>query len=309
MTHRLLVSAPVAGALGLALVLAAGQVSAQGTTRDTTVRIASSAVVDVSVRTGRVIVRGIEGTSGSVRAGSTEYQLRSTGTTFTLTTRDDDRRDRDWDRNRSSAPLELDVPRGVRLNVSTLSADVEILGITGTVDVRTTSGDIRLLDAPGRTVIETISGDITSTGSSERLRATTVSGDVRIREARGEIDINTTSGDVSISGEQLVRLAVESMSGDVALERGLTNEARVRINTHSGNVTLGLPNGARGQLELSTFNGTLTPDGPLTLLPGDVGGARRGRSVRRYEVGGGGSLQLDISTFNGDIRLRRGNRS
>lgn len=281
------------------LALARGQ----GTARDTTVRVSRDAVVDVSLRTGRLIVRGIEGASGRVRAGRADYQLRSTGTTLTLSAPNE----------RGGAPgdgpLELDLPRGVRLNVSTLSADVEIVDIDGSVDVRTTSGNIRLEGVRGRTVIETVSGDIGSTGSTTQLRATTVSGDVRIREARGELDLHTTSGDVTIGGDALRRVVVDGMSGDVTIDSGIADDARVRVTTHSGDVSLRLPESARGQLELSTFNGTLTAGGPLTLLPADGDGARRGRSTRRYELGGGGALQLDISTFNGDIRLLRGIRS
>jgi DUF4097 and DUF4098 domain-containing protein YvlB len=290
----------VLGVLGVAPAAAAQRAS-----RDTIVRLSSDAVVDVSVRTGRLRVRGIDGANGTVRAGRADYQLRTTGTSLTVASRNDDRRDRDRERT----TLELEVPRGVRLTVSTISADVEIVDISGSVDVRTTAGDIRLADVRGRTIVETLSGDVSSTGSRTQLRATTVSGDLRIREARGELDLNTTSGDISVRGDGLRRLSVESMSGDVGFDGGLADNAVVRVTTHSGDVTMRLPEGARGQLELSTFNGTLTAGGPLTLLPGEVGGARHGRSTRRYQIGGGGPLQLDISTFNGDIRLLRGLRS
>jgi DUF4097 and DUF4098 domain-containing protein YvlB len=285
----------------LAALTPLGLARGQGTARDTTVRVSRDAVVDVSLRTGRLIVRGIEGASGRVRAGRADYQLRSTGTTLTLSAPNE------RGGVSSDGPLELDLPRGVRLNVSTLSADVEIVDIDGSVDVRTTGGNIRLEGVRGRTVIETVSGDIGSTGSTMQLRATTVSGAVRIREARGELDLHTTSGDVSISGDALRRVVVDGMSGDVTIDSGIADDARVRVTTHSGDVSLRLPESARGQLELSTFNGTLSAGGPLTLLPGD--GARRRRSTRRYELGGGGALQLDISTFNGDIRLLRGIRS
>lgn len=300
-TKRYLARWVAAGVLAALSPLALAR--GQGTARDTTVRVSRDAVVDVSLRTGRLIVRGIEGASGRVRAGRADYQLRSTGTTLTLSSPSD------RGRAPGDGPLELDLPRGVRLNVSTLSADVEIVDIDGSVDVRTTSGNIRLEGVRGRTVIETVSGDIGSTGSTTQLRATTVSGDVRIREARGELDLHTTSGDVTIGGDALRRVVVDGMSGDVTIDSGIADDARVRVTTHSGDVSLRLPESARGQLELSTFNGTLTAGGPLTLLPGDGDGARRGRSTRRYELGGGGALQLDLSTFNGDIRLLRGIRS
>ncbi|MCE2901513.1 MAG: DUF4097 family beta strand repeat-containing protein [Gemmatimonas sp.] len=287
----------------LAALTPLGLARGQGTARDTAVRVSRDAVVDVSLRTGRLIVRGIDGASGRVRAGRADYQLRSTGTTLTLSAPNE------RGGVSSDGPLELDLPRGVRLNVSTLSAEVEIVDIDGSVDVRTTSGNIRLEGVRGRTVLETVSGDIGSTGSTMQLRANTVSGDLRIREARGELDLRTTSGDVSISGDRLRRVVVEGVSSEVGIAAGLADDAVVRLTTHSGDVSVRLPEGARGRLDLSTFTGTLSAGGPLTLLPGESGGGRRGRSTRRYEIGGGGPLQLDISTFSGDIRLLRGPRS
>ena len=59
---------------------------------------------------------------------------------------------------------------------------------------------------------------------------------------------------------------------------------------------------------------TLLDGGPITLLPGDQSGSRRGRSARRYAFGPGSSdgdvrgLQIDLSTFSGDVRLVRASR-
>jgi DUF4097 and DUF4098 domain-containing protein YvlB len=194
--------------------------------------------------------------------------------------------------------------------VSTLSADVDVRDISGSVEVRSTSGDVQLSDIPGRTIVESISGDVRSTASGSVLRATTVSGNLRVREARGELDLHTTSGDVSVSGERLARFTAESMSGDIQFDGLLTSDARVQISTHSGDVTLRVPEGARGELSLSTFTGELTAGGPLTMLPGDVASTRRGRNARRYVFGTGQTpgLLLDITTFTGDVRLVRGVR-
>jgi hypothetical protein len=282
-------------------------VPAQAQSRDTTLRLASDAVVDVTVRSGRLVVRGVDGTTGTVRAATNDYQLRSTGVTLTLAARDGDRRG-------DGRAVELDLPRGVRLVVSTLSGDVDVRDINGGVDVRSTSGDIQLTQVGGRIFVETISGDVSITGGNQ-LRVNTVSGTMRLRESRGDISLHTTSGDMSVSGSGITRFDAESMSGDVQLDGLLESTARVQVNTHSGDVTLRLPDNARGRLELSSVSGDLSPGGPLTLLPGDLSGSRRGRSTRRYEFGPGSAetgsrgLQIDIRTFNGDVRLVRAPRS
>jgi Putative adhesin len=285
--------------------------------RDTTVRLASSAVVDVTVRTGKLVVRGVDGTSGTVRASGSDYQLRSSGVALVVAPRDGDRRDgeRRNDTRGSTRGLELEVPRGVRVVISTLSADVEVYDIAGNVEVRSTSGTLQFSGLGGRLIAETISGDVRSSGNTSLARITTVSGDMRVREARGEVELSTTSGDISVSGENITRFAVEAMSGDVQFDGLLTANARVQVSTHSGDVTLRVPEGIRGRLELSTVTGDLTAGEPLTLLPGETGGSRRGRNARRFEFGpgaggsGAAGLQMDITTFSGDVRLVRAPRS
>lgn len=282
----------------LAVALTTPALAAQS--RDTSVRLVPDAVVDVTVRSGRLTVRGIDGSIGSVRGSTGDYQLRSSGVSLTLTAQGE---------SASRGALEIDLPRGVRIVVSTRSADVAVRDIRGGVEVQSTSGDVRLEDVGGRVIVETISGNVAISGGTH-LRVGTVSGELRLRDARGDIALHTTSGNVTVSGSGIARLDAESMSGDVRLEGGLGAAARVRVNTHSGDVVLQLPEAARGRLSHSTVNGELSAGGPLTLLPGTVTGGHRGRGAQQYEFGGDAKgdargLQIDISTFSGSVRLLR----
>lgn len=270
--------------------------------RDTTLRVAANAVVDVTIRSGRLVVRGVDGVSGAVRAATNDYQLRSTGLTLTVSARDDDRRG-------DGRAVELDLPRGVRLIVSTMSGDVEVADIGGGVEVRSTSGDVQLTRIGGRVIVETIAGDVVVTGGDD-VRVRTVSGRLAVREVRGAVALYTTSGDARVRGTDggITRLETESMSGNVQVDGGLDASARVQLSTHSGDVTLRLPDGAHGRLAWASVNGTLSAGGPLTLLPGDVSGRGRGRQVQRYEFGRGDAataMQIDITTFTGDAQLVR----
>jgi hypothetical protein len=284
------------------LALAPAIADAQSGARDTTVRLSSGAVVDITMRTGRIIVRGVDGSTGSVRSGGNDYRVRSDGVSLAVTAREGEDNERE-------RPFELDVPRGVRLVVNTTSADVDIRDITGDVEVRTVNGDLRLDGISGRLYVDTFNGDVFVTGAPGPVRIVTVSGDAQVRGARGDVELRTTSGDLLIAGSALSRLTMASISGDLHVDGSFTESASVQVSTHSGDITLRVPDTARGRLELSTSNGKLTTAGPLTLMPGDVSGARRGRSTRRYEFGGGGALHFDITTFSGDVRFLRGIRS
>jgi hypothetical protein len=282
------------------LLASAARTPLAAQSRDTTVRLGGTAVVDVTLRTGRLVVRGIEGPTGAVRGGGRDYQLRPSGVGMVVNGRGAE--------SERGSPLELDLPRGVRLVVNTMSADVDLRDLRGDVDVRTMTGDVRGDALSGRVFVETLSGNVDVVGAITQLRASTVSGDVITRGTVGRIDVRTTSGDIDLRGGATSQVTVQSMSGDVQFDGALADDARVQIGTHSGNVSVRVPESARGQLELSTVTGELDAGGPLTLMPGDLAGARRGRATQRYQFNGGGAMQLDISTFSGDVRLVRGTR-
>lgn len=306
--------------LGVLLLLPlAGGVSPLLAQRDSSFAVARNAVVDITVRTGRLVVRGGSASTGAIRGRSGDYQLRTTGVGVTLEASEDmrsSRSDRSSDRTssrtasrRNDATLELDLPRNVRLVISTASADVDVSGIDGDVEIRTTSGDVSLDDIGGRLTLETLSGDIRLGGRSGPARVTTMSGDITLRGVRDEANVHTTSGDVLLGMDRAARVEVESISGDITFDGNTTDDARLQLTTHSGDVTLRLPENVRGSMDVSTFNGDMTASGSLTLMPNSLTSSRSERAVRRYEIGGGGSTRFTISTFNGDVRVVRGNRS
>lgn len=299
-------------ALGALLMLPlAGGVSPLLAQRDSSFAVASNAVVDITVRTGRLVVHGGSAATGAIRGRRDGYQLRTTGVGVTLEASENswsNRSSRTASR-RTDATLELDLPRNVRLVISTASADVDVSGIDGDVEIRTTSGDIGLDDIGGRLTLETLSGNIRLGGRSGPARVTTMSGDITLRGVRDDVNVHTTSGDVVLGMDRAARVDVESISGDITFDGNTTDDARLQFTTHSGDVTLRLPESARGSIDLSTFNGDMTASGSLTLMPTSLTSSRSDRAARRYAIGGGGSTRFTISTFNGDVRVVRGNRS
>lgn len=272
--------------------------------QDSTLRLPDNAVVDVTLRTGRLIVRGTDRATGAVRGGGRNYQLRPSGVGIVVNERT---RSRDDD-----GPLELDLPRGVRLIVNTSSADVDLRDLRGDVEVKTTSGNLLADNLSGRLRVDTFSGDVDVVGTLTQLHVSTISGDVQVRGLRGDAELETTSGDFRISGDRIGRVTGKSISGDVTIDGGLTDDAQVQIATHSADITIRLPGSVRAALDFTTINGELDAGGPITLMPGEVGGSRNRRGPRRYEIGSGSgpaTLRLDLSTSSGDVRLLRGIRS
>ncbi len=272
---------------------------------DTTFTLARNAIVDITVRRGYLVVRGSDRNEAELRTRNSAYTLKSSGGGVALGVRD--ATGRTFTRDTEDSRVELTVPRGVRVVISAGTADVDIRDIAGDVEVHSSNGDITLERLGGRAIVETLSGDLRLTDGVGDLRVTTSSGDVIASDVRGAVDVQSTSGDLSVSGTRVPRLRLESISGDAEFEGSVTSDARLQISTHSGDVVLRLPEGTRGSLEFETHTGEMQTNTPVTTA-GALTDGRTGkpRSGQRYEFGGGGSVSVMISTFNGDVRFERG---
>src|SRR3954471_14503095 len=91
----------------------------------------------------------------------------------------------------SSANLKIRVPQKSALEVSLVSADLRVAGVSGDQHLQTVSGDING-DAGGALQISTVSGDIRlSTRNSHDTQIKSVSGDVSLSGADGNVQLNT----------------------------------------------------------------------------------------------------------------------
>lgn len=291
------------------LVVAAFAAPATGAAQaraDTSFTVSRNAVVDITMRSGYLLVRGSDRDVGELRTNATGYTLKSSGVGVVIGTRDGRVRS-SGSGDTESSRLELTVPRGVRVVVSAGRADVEVRGIEGDVEVRSSSGDITMAGLGGRAFVETLSGDLTIEEGAQGLRVTTSSGDVIARGLRGEANVHTTSGDVTISGSGMSRVTIESINGDAAFDGSITADGRLHVSTHNGDVLLRLADGSRGELEFFTHSGEMNTAIPLTMFGAMTGLANRERRPgQRFAFGGGGAAVLSVSTFNGDVRIERG---
>jgi hypothetical protein len=123
---------------------------------------------------------------------------------------------------RESVDFEVELPRRARLDVKTVSGDVQGRDLLGDQAVRTVSGDLSLGKVAGRVEVTAVSGDVEIKGSgSLELTATTTSGDVNVEaDALARLTARSVSGDVSIRGrlEPGPRHSVETVSGDLRLD-------------------------------------------------------------------------------------------
>jgi DUF4097 and DUF4098 domain-containing protein YvlB len=190
-----------------------------------------------------------------------------------------------------SFAIRVTVPTGTAARVAVASADADLHGGLGKVELtsasgdctveacdelqlRTASGDARIGAVAGRATIGTASGDLRVESVGRGLQARTASGDVDVDEAAGDVSVTTASGDVQI----------DRISGGT-----------VGVKTVSGDVSLGVVPGLKVWLDLSSLSGRVESHLDSDLGDGDDDASGEAPT----------QLTLSVRTVSGDQRILR----
>ena len=200
-----------------------------------------------------------------------------------------------------SSELFVKLPAGSGLAINTVSADIAVRGLRGSQRLQSVSGDIRTEAAAEDVECKTVSGDVDITGSGQRtlLTVTTVSGDAALTKVAGEVNGNTVSGDFTIAMSEAHRSRLRSTSGNLGFTGRLATDARLDIESISGDVRLDLAAPIGAEFDVSSFNGDIRNCfGPEPVRTSEYA---PGRELRFRE--GSGAARVRIKTLNGDISV------
>jgi hypothetical protein len=179
------------------------------------------------------------------------------------------------------AEVELELPRGARLVLESVSGEITADALDGDQRYTTTSGDVYLNDGGGT------------------LRVATVSGDVIIRADRpmsGRLE--SVSGDLVLSAPRIDALRAQSVSGDVEVDGALSPGGEFRVETVSGDFGIGLAGDAGFEVR-----------GISTDISSEIDHRIEGRLDRRRVVIGSGEPNVIFSSMSGDLSIRRQRRA
>jgi DUF4097 and DUF4098 domain-containing protein YvlB len=205
--------------------------------------------------------------------------------------------------NVDDTDLVIKVPSGSAVSINTVSADIVVQGVRGSQRLQAVSGDLRTQASGEDVECRTVSGDVTVHGSGKKglVSITTVSGDATATKVAGEVNGNTVSGSFNLGAGEVTRSRLRSTSGDLGLTGQLAPDARLDVESISGDVRLDFVDGGLGQFDISTFNGEIRNCfGPKAQRTSEYG---PGRELRFQE--GAGTGRVRIKTLNGDIGVCR----
>jgi hypothetical protein len=200
-----------------------------------------------------------------------------------------------------SARLQVRVPSGSQLEVSTVSASSTVEGVQGQLRVNSVSGGIRADIPAAEAVVKSVSGSIALRGSGKpaRLRVSTVSGSVSLRDGAGDVDAASTSGSLNVAVSPATSIHMNTVSGSLDFRGRLARNADFEARTVSGALLVNAESEAGYRYEVSTLSGA------IATCFGDAASSPRapGRGNEVEGTRGAGAANLRIKSYSGAVSL------
>lgn len=193
--------------------------------------------------------------------------------------------------------LVIHVPRGSRLAVECISADIDVREVTGEVEAEAISGDVTVAGDCTEVEAASISGDVKVDTSAREVGVGSISGDVFARGGETEVEAETVTGSIELQFDRFLNLDVESVAGDATVAGDLAADGDFDFELHSGTLRLTVPGGVSADFRVETFSGGI-----------DNGFGQKSRKTSKYTPGralefsnNGGGAQVRVDTFSGDV--------
>lgn len=172
-----------------------------------------------------------------------------------------------------SLQIDVVVPTGSSLDLTTASANAQLTGRFGRVTAKSASGAV------------TVAGEV-----NDDITVRNVSGDVDIAHARANVRYQSVSGALSVARAD-GSVTAASVSGDVAL--GALSAGTVQIQSVSGDIELGVARGSELEVDANSSSGELASEVEL--------------SDRRDSSAGepAGLVVIRVRTVSGNVHIRR----
>lgn len=259
---------------------------------DTTFRLARGVTVEISSFSQPIVVTGVEGDEVVVQGADVDVDNRQVSIDGKMFGRG------------SQGPIMVRLPTWVHLSVSAVNGPITITNAPARLEVDAVNGRLEVSGGTGQMVLSAI-GEIVVRGfTGTQLDIDGVSGSISVRGATGRIAIENVNGPILLDAINSRDVTVSSTNGQVQWKGGFDPAGRYRIETHNGGVEIDAPANLNARIRLTTFQGGLASEIPATIAGPDE---RRDGPMSERKVTatyGRGQATIDITTFNGGVRVR-----
>jgi hypothetical protein len=200
----------------------------------------------------------------------------------------------------SGAMLEVRVPAKARVWAKSGSADIEVTGVTGGLDLNIVGGSVTVSSTPRELNIESMDGNVKVLAGAGWLRVKTATGEIDVRGGAEDVGLSSVGGTVRLTGGRYERGKFETVTGDIVYEGEIGYRGALDLTTHSGRVELRAPPRPDLELDVTTVTGTientLTSRRPIT--------GREGRGMELAFSSGSGDTRVVVRSFKGNVVVR-----
>jgi hypothetical protein len=201
--------------------------------------------------------------------------------------------------DRTSSVLVVKVPRGSELRVGTVSADIGVAGIVGSLDLESVSGAVTIGGSPAEIAAETVSGRVEVRAECAHVEVASVSGRIVLEGPTGELSASTVSGDIESRGGTFESVQFSSVSGRIEFDGDPTETADFDFDCHSGSLVLVFPADLSAEIDVSTFSGSIENSfGPRPERTNDFAPGQE----LSFTVGSG-DARISVDSFSGSVRM------
>src|SRR5206468_114603 len=163
----------------------------------------------------------------------------------------------------SVVDFEVTVPQDMALTLSGTYTEIEVDGVRGPVSAETVDGSIDVRGGSGIITLHSVQGSVTLADATGRIEVNSINESVELSNISGQIKAETTNGDVSLSGVKSASVEATTINGDVEYEGTITDGGTYTFDSHNGDITVSVPEGANVTISVATANGDIDASFPL----------------------------------------------
>lgn len=198
--------------------------------------------------------------------------------------------------------IEMRVPRDARVWIKGGSADLDVQGVAGGLDLNIVGGSVKVTGKPRELIVESMDGSVSFSGDAAFAKIKTATGDVTFVGRGEDMTITTVSGTITVDGggrDPIERARLESVTGAIAFGAEIKRGGDIRFDTHSGSIDLRLAPRANVELDAATITGMIE-NGWNHQRP--IAG-REGRGMELGTSSGTGDARVQVRSFKGNLRV------
>lgn len=193
--------------------------------------------------------------------------------------------------------FDITVPAWMPVKVSGLYNYIELNGLGGEVSAENVRGDIDIKGGRGFVTAQSIEGKVSISGVQGKVSVTVVNESVTMDNITGDVVIDSTNGNVTLTNINAASAEIGTVNGTIRYSGPIADKGRYTFVTHNGAIRLGVQPNPNATFYVRTYGGSFGQ----TVGLKSQGEARSGR--RNTFIGGNGSAQVEIESFNGSVRI------